>query len=127
MTRITSLRSKLQAHFFCRYAPRYLPRLKGFEFVSQMGPSPFVWSFLIPRLMPWISIRGLYNLCETDDLITSYSTSQVTSIGLYVIGSPLLHTEKRSKLFVKSFEIDSTLLQNAENLLKQAWISNYGR
>ena len=55
LTRIPSLRSKLQAQFFCPYAPRYFPRLKSFDFVSWMGTSPFTRSFLIPWLMPWFS------------------------------------------------------------------------
>ena len=38
---------------FCRHAPRYLPRLKGFDFVSQMGTYPFVRNFLIPQLTTW--------------------------------------------------------------------------
>ena len=39
---------------FCRHAPRYLPRLKNFEFVSRMRPSTFVRSFLIPHLTSWV-------------------------------------------------------------------------
>ena len=58
LTRITSLRSELEAQFFCRYAPRYLPRLKGFGFLSRMGPSPFVSSFFIPRLTQWFFNKG---------------------------------------------------------------------
>ena len=52
-TRITSLRSKLQAHFFCRYAPCYISRLKVFDSMSRMVPSPFMRVISIPRIMPW--------------------------------------------------------------------------
>ena len=45
---------------FLRHAPRYLPRLKSFDFVSQIGPSPFVRSILIPRLTLWVFKNPLY-------------------------------------------------------------------
>ena len=57
LTQIKSLRLELQAHFFCRYTPLYLPRLNSFYFVSRMGLSPFVRSFWIPRLTPWFLNR----------------------------------------------------------------------
>ena len=58
-TQITSLRQKIQARFFCRYAPRYLPRFWSFDFVSRMGTSPFVRIFSIPQLTLWV-----FNECE---------------------------------------------------------------
>ena len=53
LTQITLLRSELQAHFFWRYAPRYLPIFKVFYFVSLMELSPSMRIILIPRLTPW--------------------------------------------------------------------------
>ena len=40
---------------FCRYSPCYLPILKGFDFVSQMGPSSSVRIFPMPWLTLWFS------------------------------------------------------------------------
>ena len=70
---------------------------------------------------------GISNFCETDSLITSYSASGVKPIGLTVLGSSIVHTEAKSRLNVKYLKMYPTHLQNPENLLKPAWISNYGR
>ena len=58
LTQLTSLRSELHYHFFYHYAPRYLPIWKSFDFVSQMGTSPFMRNFSIPRLTPWVFNYG---------------------------------------------------------------------
>ena len=69
----------------------------------------------------------MYNLCKTACLIDSSSTYGVKFIGLSVIGSYLVNMEVKEKLNVEYIEIDPTLLQNPENLLNLAWISNSRR
>ena len=62
--------------------------------------------------------RSMTNFCDTVSLITSYSTYGLKSIGLPVLGSFLVHTEAKENLNVEYLDIDPTLLQNPENLIK---------
>ena len=43
---------------FCRYAPRYISRLKSFDSVSHMGTLPFVICFSIPQIKSWFFNRA---------------------------------------------------------------------
>ena len=63
-TRITLLISELHSHFFCRDASRYFSRLKGFDFLSLMGPPPLVRSFLIPWITPWFFNKNYLTVHE---------------------------------------------------------------
>ena len=71
--------------------------------------------------------KGQSNLCDTEYLITSSSTSKVKSIGLPALGSSLVHMDIKTKLNVEYLKIDPNLMKNTENLLNQSWISNSGR
>ena len=64
--------------------------------------------------------RGMYNLCDTESLITSSSTSRVKSIGLPVIGFYLVITYTKENINVESLDIDHNSLKNPENLLDTA-------
>ena len=68
----------------------------------------------------------LFNLCETVSLINPSSTYRIKSIGLPVLSSYLVNMESKAKLNLEYIEIDPTLLQNPENLLKPDWIANSG-
>ena len=80
----------------------------------------FVISFFIESLQTLLNglTRSMYNLYETASIIASYSTSRVKSIVLTVLGYYLVHMEVEAKLNVEYLEIDPTILQNPENLLK---------
>ena len=68
--------------------------------------------------------RGMSNFCETVSLINSSSSSGVKPIGLPVLGSSFVHMEAKVNLNLEYLEIDTTFLQNSENLINPAWISN---
>ena len=64
--------------------------------------------------------RGLSNMCETESLMTPYSTSGIKFIGLNVVGSSRVHIKSKERLNVESLEIDPTILKTKANLLNSA-------
>ena len=71
--------------------------------------------------------RGVSSSCDTASLITSFSNYGVKSIGLPVLGSYFLHMDEKAKLNLESIDINPTILKNTENLLKPAWMYDFGR
>ena len=60
---------------------------------------------------------GLSNLFNNASIINSSSTSVEKYIGLPVLGSSIVQIEKKNSI-VKYIEVDTTLFQNTENLIK---------
>ena len=75
------------------------------------------------HILLYESTRGIFKFCETVYIISSLSTSGVNSVGLYFIGIYCVIM----LVNIVSFEIEPTLLDNPENLLKTSCISGYGR
>ena len=72
---------------FCRYVPSYLPKLKSFNFVSRIGPSPFVRSILIPRLTPYFfnlprNVLSLNSQVDSMDFMSS-SISTISQASIF--------------------------------------------
>ena len=62
--------------------------------------------------------RGLYNLCETASIISSYSWFGVKYIGLTFLGPSFVYMDATARLLVEYIENYHTILQNSEKLAK---------
>ena len=74
-----------------------------------------------------VQSRSCCQICETEYLITSFSTSVVKYIGFPVIGSSFVPIYLKKNFVVELLDIEPTTIQNTEILKNPVCISNSGR